>query len=88
MVGIQSFVHGKYAAAALARIWSGEATLPSRQTLWRQFWQTVEQRGGLGKGFNWLNAEGQRQALLFFASLVNEAALRHGGAAIELPPDV
>jgi hypothetical protein len=88
MVGIQSFVHGKYAAAALAKVWSGEATLPSRKILWEQFWRTVEERGGLGKGFNWLNAEGQRQALLFFASWVNEAALRNGGATIELPPDV
>jgi hypothetical protein len=50
-------VYGKYVGAAIAKVWRGHAHLPSTVSMWRHFWHVVEARGGLKKGFQWLNAE-------------------------------
>nr|XP_019009539.1 uncharacterized protein I206_06188 [Kwoniella pini CBS 10737]OCF48320.1 hypothetical protein I206_06188 [Kwoniella pini CBS 10737] len=87
-VGIQTFVYGKYAGEAIARVWSGKAHLPSKKGQWSHFWRTVEERGGLRKGFQWLNNESNSRYLNFFVAWLNAAAIKNGGRLLELPPDV
>ncbi|ORY23681.1 hypothetical protein BCR39DRAFT_566786 [Naematelia encephala] len=87
-VGIQTFSYGKYAGAAIARVWSGKAQIPSSAAQWRHFWNTVEERGGLKKGFQWLNAEANDKCLRFFVAWLNADAARNGGRLLDLPPDV
>ncbi|WWC66071.1 uncharacterized protein I303_108693 [Kwoniella dejecticola CBS 10117] len=87
-VGIQTFVYGKYAGEAIARVWAGQAHLPSKKDQWRHFWRTVEERGGLKKGFQWLNNELNSRYLNLFVAWLNAAAVENGGKLLELPPDV
>ncbi|KAH8823593.1 hypothetical protein DL96DRAFT_1558534 [Flagelloscypha sp. PMI_526] len=78
---------GKYPAAALARVWSGRASLPSKQKQWEHFWKTVENRGGLKIGFNYLTNAERDENLKYFIAWLNAAALHHGGALLDTPPD-
>ncbi|WWD04372.1 hypothetical protein V865_002441 [Kwoniella europaea PYCC6329] len=87
-VGIQTFIYGKYAGEAIARVWSGKAHLPSQRAQWRHFWNTVEERGGLKKGFQWLNNEANSRYLNYFVAWLNSAAIKNGDKLLELPPDV
>nr|XP_019043773.1 hypothetical protein I302_08354 [Kwoniella bestiolae CBS 10118]OCF22703.1 hypothetical protein I302_08354 [Kwoniella bestiolae CBS 10118] len=87
-VGIQTFIYGKYAGEAIARVWSGKADLPNRRAQWRHFWNTVEERGGLRKGFQWLNNEANSRYLNYFVAWLNSAAIKTGDKLLELPPDV
>ncbi|WRT69902.1 uncharacterized protein IL334_006893 [Kwoniella shivajii] len=87
-VGIQTFIYGKYAGEAIARVWSGKAHLPSAQAQWRHFWKTVEERGGLKKGFQWLDNELNSRSLNYFVAWLNAAAIENGEKLLELPPDV
>lgn len=86
-VGIQTFVYGKFLGAAIAKVWSGHARLPSSKRMWAFFWNTVEERGGLKKGFQWLTADLNRKYLRQLVAWVNDAAVRYGGEQIALPPD-
>ena len=54
-VGIQTFTYGRYTAAAIARVWSGLARLPTQPKQWEWYRRTVEERGGLKSGYQWLN---------------------------------
>ena len=53
-VGIQTFSNGKYLGAVLVKVWSGHAKIPAQKQQWEEFWETVEERGGLKPGFQWL----------------------------------
>lgn len=41
----------------MASIWSGKVKLPAQHALWKDFWDTVEERGGLKSGYQWLDSE-------------------------------
>jgi len=41
----------------MASIWSGKVKLPAQHALWKDFWDTVEDRGGLKSGYQWLDSE-------------------------------
>lgn len=81
-------MYGRYAGAAIAKVWAGQASLPNTATLWKQFWETVEDRGGLRRGYQWLTAEKNRKNLLFFVNWLNGEAVEKGGEILDLPPDV
>ncbi|WWC92596.1 uncharacterized protein L201_007555 [Kwoniella dendrophila CBS 6074] len=87
-VGIQTFSYGKYTSEAIARVWSGQAHLPHKQALWRHFWNTVEERGGLKKGFQWLQNQAEARYLRHFVSWLNSEAVTTGAKLLDLPPDV
>ncbi|WVQ95865.1 hypothetical protein IAU59_002964 [Kwoniella sp. CBS 9459] len=87
-VGIQTFVYGKYAGEAIARVWAGKAHLPSHGSMWNHFWNEVELRGGLQKGFQWFNAQLNKRYLRLFITWLNDEAVRNGGELLDSAPDV
>ncbi|OCF42673.1 hypothetical protein I317_03532 [Kwoniella heveanensis CBS 569] len=87
-VGIQTFVYGKYAGEAIARVWDGKARLPNRASMWGHFWNEVELRGGLKKGYQWFNAKLNKRYLRFFITWLNDEAIKNGGDLLDPAPDV
>ncbi|WVF68313.1 hypothetical protein IAT40_003078 [Kwoniella sp. CBS 6097] len=87
-VGIQTFVYGKYAGEAIARVWAGKASLPSHHSMWEHFWNEVKLRGGLRKGFQWFNAKLNKRYLRFFITWLNDEAIKNGDDLLDPAPDV
>ncbi|ORY26025.1 hypothetical protein BCR39DRAFT_470728 [Naematelia encephala] len=87
-VGIQTFVYGKYVGQAIASVWSGRAHIPSKATMRQIFSDVVERRGGLKKGFQWLNGQENDRMLQYFVAWLNQAALESGGKLLETPRNV
>jgi hypothetical protein len=53
--GVQTFSYTKYTSEAIAKVWSGQAKLPSKEIMWDAYWNTVDEQGGLGKDLHWLS---------------------------------
>ncbi|KAH8813812.1 hypothetical protein DL96DRAFT_1625447 [Flagelloscypha sp. PMI_526] len=86
-LGTQPFTYGKYTAAALAKVWAGQAKLPSQEKQWEHFWEIVKSKGGFGKDYQMLSHEEIDENLRYFVGWLNGAAIHHGGSLLETPPD-
>lgn len=51
---IQTLIYCKYTGSAIAKVWAGQAHLPTRDTMWSRFWDQVHARGGLNEQLQWL----------------------------------
>jgi hypothetical protein len=51
---IQTFIYCKYTGDVIAKVWAGQAHLPTRETMWGRFWDLVETKGGLNVRLQWL----------------------------------
>lgn len=51
---IQTLIYCKYTGSAIAKVWAGQAHLPTRETMWSRFWDQVHERGGLNEQLQWL----------------------------------
>jgi hypothetical protein len=50
---IQTLIYCKYTGNAIAKVWAGQAHLPTRDTMWSRFWDQAEQKGGLNVQLQW-----------------------------------
>ncbi|TFK26048.1 FAD/NAD(P)-binding domain-containing protein [Coprinopsis marcescibilis] len=84
--GMQSFTYAEFIALAAAKVWSGRADLPNTDELWAWYDETVTERRGYGRHFQFLGVERTKASLRYFVSWINEAAVRYGGRQIDQLP--
>jgi hypothetical protein len=53
---MQSFTYSEFTTLALAKVWSGQAELPSTERMWKAHEKVVEERGGYGKYYLFLGS--------------------------------
>ncbi|EAU87107.2 hypothetical protein CC1G_05796 [Coprinopsis cinerea okayama7 len=84
--GMQSFTYAEFVSLAAAKVWSGKADLPNTAALWAAYDETVKDRLGYGRHFQFLGTERTKASLRFFVSWLNEAAVKYGGRQIDQLP--
>ncbi|KAJ3997739.1 hypothetical protein F5050DRAFT_1568782 [Lentinula boryana] len=79
-LGIESFMYSEFAASAIAKVWAGEAKLPSTQEMWDQHWQRVIDAGGAyGGQFMYLGSAKEAALVRYIIGWLNEDAVKYGG---------
>ncbi|KIJ63826.1 hypothetical protein HYDPIDRAFT_112795 [Hydnomerulius pinastri MD-312] len=82
-LGTQSFSYSDYLCLALAKVWSNTAKLPHTRRMWEMYEERAEERGGLGKHFQFLGPARLTANIRFFMGWLNEAAVKYGGKQID-----
>ncbi|KAJ3796860.1 hypothetical protein GGU11DRAFT_111910 [Lentinula aff. detonsa] len=87
-LGIESFMYSEFAASAIAKVWAGEAKLPSTQEMWDQHWQRVIDAGGAyGGQFMYLGSAKEAALVRYIIGWLNEDAVKYGGHQIDGPSE-
>ncbi|KAJ3794505.1 hypothetical protein GGU11DRAFT_795974 [Lentinula aff. detonsa] len=88
--GIETFLYSEFTASALAKVWAGQAKLPSAKEMWDIHWQHVNldsTDGGYRRGFMALGAEKQAAMIRYLVGWLNQEAVKYGGHQLNLPSD-
>jgi len=81
---MQSFVYAEYLSVALAKVWKGEAHIPTQKKMWKFYWDHVKARGGHVKGLQTLGEKRARDLIRYFVGWLNAAR----GRTVEPPPAI
>ncbi|KAF5343912.1 hypothetical protein D9758_012108 [Tetrapyrgos nigripes] len=74
--GIQVFLWGDYPAFAFAKVWAGQAKLPSTEDMWKKYHEELRARGGYGKNYHFLGWDDMMARIRFFVEWLNEGTGR------------
>ncbi|KDQ18078.1 hypothetical protein BOTBODRAFT_29394 [Botryobasidium botryosum FD-172 SS1] len=80
----QTFIYAEYPAAALAKVWKGDAHIPSQKEMWRLYWDYVKRKGGHGRWLQSLPGKWGKERVRFFMEWLNAAP----GRALAPPPHI
>ncbi|KDQ17070.1 hypothetical protein BOTBODRAFT_30457 [Botryobasidium botryosum FD-172 SS1] len=83
-IAMQPFVFAEYLAVALAKVWKGDAHIPTQENMWKLYWDHVQERGGHIKGLQFLGEQRTEEIIRFFVRWLNTAR----GRTVELPPAI
>ncbi|KAJ4480860.1 hypothetical protein J3R30DRAFT_3461923 [Lentinula aciculospora] len=87
-LGIESFMYSEFAASAIAKVWRGEAKLPSSTKMWELHWQRVRDAGGTyGGQFMYLGSAKEAALVRYIIGWLNEDAVKYGGHQIDGPSE-
>ncbi|KAJ3773442.1 FAD/NAD(P)-binding domain-containing protein [Lentinula raphanica] len=87
-LGIESFMYSEFAASAIAKVWKGEAKLPSTKEMWDMHWRRVAEAGGAyGGQFMYLGSAKEAAMVRYIVGWLNEDAVKYGGHQIDPPSE-
>ncbi|GAW03708.1 dimethylaniline monooxygenase [Lentinula edodes] len=87
-LGIESFMYSEFAASAIAKVWAGQAKLPSTKQMWELHWKRVRDAGGAyGGQFMYLGSAKEAAMVRYIVGWLNEDAVKYGGHQIDGPSE-
>ncbi|KAF9067741.1 hypothetical protein BDP27DRAFT_1225424 [Rhodocollybia butyracea] len=81
--GIETFTLSEFSAAAIGKVWAGEAKLPPKQRMWDMHWQRLRDAGGsYTRKFMLLGNEKQTELIRNIIGWINRDACEYGGRQV------
>ncbi|KAF7313360.1 Dimethylaniline monooxygenase [Mycena chlorophos] len=78
-LNVVTFTWGENLAIALARVWTGTARLPSRETMWAKYREWVKEQGGYGKWLIFPTSKRQKEVVSYYAGWLDSESYLFGG---------